>query len=117
MPHFVIECSENLLNQKKPEEIIQAIYKIAESTNLFAKNGVSGIKVRINPYKYFTTVNSDDDFIHVFAYIVEGRTTDQKVDLSKKIVRMLVAMFPSVPIISTDIREIKKETFINKSMI
>ena len=117
MPHFVVECSENILNQKKPEEIIQAVYKIAESTNLFAKSGASGIKVRINPYTYYTTVNSSDDFIHVFAYIVEGRTTDQKRNLSKRMVSMLNTMFPSVPIISTDIREIKKETFINKSMI
>jgi len=117
MPHFVIECSENILTLKKPKEIIQAVFDTAESTNLFAKSGASGIKVRINTYKYYTTVNSNDDFIHVFAYIVEGRTTDQKKDLSKTVVSVLSNMFPSVSIISVDIREIKKDTFINKSML
>ena len=44
MPHFIIECSENIIKLKTPEEIIQAVYTIADATNLFA---VGDIKVRI----------------------------------------------------------------------
>jgi 5-carboxymethyl-2-hydroxymuconate isomerase len=84
MPHFVIDCSENILNLKSPEEIMQCVYDAAESTNLFAKTGVGGIKVRINSFPHFITVNSQDDFIHIFAYIMEGRTVEQKKRFIKK---------------------------------
>jgi 5-carboxymethyl-2-hydroxymuconate isomerase len=29
MPHFIIDCSEEILRQRKPEEIMQAVYDIA----------------------------------------------------------------------------------------
>lgn len=50
MPHFVIECSEDILYHKKPDEILRAVYEVAESTGLFATND---IKVRLNPYTHY----------------------------------------------------------------
>ena len=50
MPHFVIDCSENIIKIKSPKEIIQKVYDTAESTDLFDKGD---IKVRINPFKYY----------------------------------------------------------------
>ena len=117
MPHFVIDCSENILNFKSPREIMQCVYDTAESTTLFAKSGVGGIKVRINSFRHFITVNSQNDFIHIFAHIMEGRTVEQKKDLSKKITAGLSLMFPQVPVISINIQDFEKETYCNKSMI
>ena len=114
MPHFVIDCSENIIKLKSQEEIIQTVYNAADSTNLF-DNG--DIKVRINPYKYYTIGNTQDDFIHIFANIMEGRTVSQKSNLSKEIIRELKAMFPNVPIISINIRDFEKATYCNKSMV
>lgn len=114
MPHFVIDCSENILSIKDAGEIIQSVYDTAESTHLF---DVGDIKVRINPFKYYTIGNTKDDFIHIFANIMEGRTTAQKSNLSKRIVASLKAMFPEVPIISINIRDFEKSTYCNKSMV
>ena len=114
MPHFVIDCSENIIKLKSQEEIIQTVYNAADSTNLF-DNG--DIKVRINPYKYYTIGNTQDDFIHIFANIMEGRTVSQKSNLSKEIIRELKAMFPNVPIISINIRNFEKATYCNKTMV
>ena len=114
MPHFVIDCSVNIIKLKSPEEIIQTVYKAADATNLFDKGDV---KVRINPFKYYTIGNTSDDFIHVFANIMEGRTTEQKSNLSKVIVSELKIMFPNVPIISINIRDFEKATYCNKAMI
>ena len=114
MPHFVIDCSENIIQLKSPEEIIQKVYNTAESTDLFDKGDV---KVRITPFKHYTIGNTQDDFIHVFANIMEGRTTDQKANLSKKIITALKLMFPEVPIISINIRDFEKNTYCNKSMV
>jgi len=114
MPHFVIDCSEHIIVMKSPEKIMQNVYNTAESTQLFDKGD---IKVRVNPFKHYNIGNSKDDFIHIFANIMEGRTTSQKAQLSRSIITELNKMFPSVPIISINIRDFEKTTYCNKSMV
>jgi 5-carboxymethyl-2-hydroxymuconate isomerase len=114
MPHFVIDCSENIIKIKTPSEIMQVVYDTAEATELFDKGD---IKVRINPYCYFNNGNSDQDFIHIFAYIMEGRSMEKKANLSKKIVGQLKMMFPDVPILSMNIKDFERETYANKGMV
>ncbi|MBC8045902.1 MAG: 5-carboxymethyl-2-hydroxymuconate Delta-isomerase [Fimbriimonadaceae bacterium] len=114
MPHFVIDCSENITHLKTPEEIMEAVYNTAESTELFKEGD---IKVRINPFKYFKLGDSKDDFIHIFANIMEGRNTTQKSNLSRKIISRLKLMFPNVPIISINVSDFEKSTYCNRSMV
>lgn len=114
MPHFVIDCSENIIKIKTPDDLIQKVYDTAESTDLF---DIGDIKVRINPFKYYNIGNTKDDFIHIFANIMEGRTVSQKKNLVEKIISELKLMFPDVPIISMNIRDFEKATYCNKSMI
>ncbi|MDG1398325.1 MAG: 5-carboxymethyl-2-hydroxymuconate Delta-isomerase [Polaribacter sp.] len=114
MPHFVIDCSKNIIQIKSPKEIIQKVYDTAESSDLFDKGD---IKVRINPYEYYNIGNTKDDFIHIFANIMEGRNVSQKKQLSEKIISELKIMFPNVPIISINIRDFEKATYCNKSMV
>jgi len=114
MPHFVIDCSKNIIKIKSPEEIIQKVYDTADASNLF-DNG--DIKVRINPFEYYTVGNSKDDFIHIFGNIMEGRNDSQKKSLSESIIKELKLMFPDVPIISINIRDFEKAGYCNKSMV
>ena len=114
MPHFVIDCSENIIKIKSPKEIIQKVYDTAESTDLFDKGD---IKVRINPFEYYNVGNTKDDFIHIFTNIMEGRTVSQKKNLSERIITELKSMFPDVPIISINIRDFEKATYCNKSKV
>tara|TARA_R110002167_G_scaffold858_1_gene3730 strand:+ start:582 stop:935 length:354 start_codon:yes stop_codon:yes gene_type:complete len=114
MPHFVIDCSENILNKKTPNEIIQRVYDSAEASGLFEDGD---IKVRINPFKYYTIGNTRNDFMHIFANIMEGRSILEKSDLSRRIVSELKSMLPEVPIISINIRDFEKASYCNKSMV
>jgi 5-carboxymethyl-2-hydroxymuconate isomerase len=114
MPHFIIDCSENIIKLKSPEEIMQAVYEIAESTGLFAEND---IKVRINPYTHFKLGADKKNFIHVFGYIMEGRTKEQRANLSKKIINRLNEMFPDISILSMNISDFEKATYCNKAML
>ena len=108
MPHFILDCSENILELQEPRKILEEVFE------LFGRND---IKVRLNPFKYSLVQSSDDDFIHVFANIMEGRTTEQKKALSKRITSKLNQLFPKVPIISINIRDFEKSTYYNKTMI
>jgi 5-carboxymethyl-2-hydroxymuconate isomerase len=115
MPHFVIDCSEHVINElTSPEELMQEVYNIAESSQLFADKDV---KVRINPFRYHNNGNTKEDFIFVFAHLIEGRSTAQKNELSRKIVGRLKVLFPNVPQISMNIRDIEKATYCNKAMV
>ncbi|WP_074408658.1 MULTISPECIES: 5-carboxymethyl-2-hydroxymuconate Delta-isomerase [Aquimarina] len=114
MPHFILDCSEHIIQLKSPEEIIQAVYNAADATGLFT---AGDIKVRINPFKHYTVGNTKDDFIHVFGNLMEGRNDHQKADLSKKIVSTLKTMFPDVPILSINLREFEKSSYCNKTMV
>ena len=114
MPHFIIECSENIIAQQAPVEIMEAVYEAAEATGLFAEND---IKVRINPYKYYKLGKGKNGFLHIFGNIMEGRSIEQRENLSRKIIERLHQMFPEISILSINIREFEKATYCNKSLI
>ena len=114
MPHFIIDCSENILKQKSPDEIMNAVYEAAEATGLFAKDD---IKVRIRPFQYYKLGKTKKDFIHIFGNIMEGRTKEQKAELSRQIIERLNKLLPDISILSINIREFELATYCNKSLI
>lgn len=114
MPQFIIDCSENIIEQESPDAIMQAVYEVAEGTGLFA---VNDIKVRLRPYHYFKLGKGKRDFIHIFAHIMEGRSTEQRENLSRRIVERLNEMFPAISILSINIGEFEKATYSNKALI
>lgn len=114
MPHFIIDCSENVIRLKSADEIMQEVFNSALSTGIFTE---SEIKVRINPFAFYNNGNTLDDFIHVFAYIMEGRNDDQKGNLSKVIVTKLASILPKVPVISINIQDFEKSNYFNKTMV
>lgn len=115
MPHFVIDCSENIFTLQQPEKIALEVHKAASITGLFDE---PDIKVRLNPFKEnYLVGGKQEDFIHVFANIMEGRSTEQKAKLSQEIVRTLKTMFPTIPFIAINIRDFEKATYCNKHMI
>lgn len=114
MPHFIIECSQDILQQKTPDEIMDAVYSVAESVNLFA---VNDIKVRIQPFQYYRLGKNKKNFLHVFGYIMEGRSTEQKADLSTQISIRLTELFPDISFLSVNISEFEAATYSNKALI
>ncbi|HVI43758.1 MAG TPA: 5-carboxymethyl-2-hydroxymuconate Delta-isomerase [Chitinophaga sp.] len=114
MPHFVIECSRNILEQQTPDIIMDTVYLAAESTGLFAEND---IKVRLHPYEYYRLGTGKHGFLHIYASIMEGRTTEQKAYLSKLITQRLAPLFPDISFLSINVSEFERATYCNKSLI
>jgi 5-carboxymethyl-2-hydroxymuconate isomerase len=114
MPHFVIECSEHVLTTKPVGELLRVVHDAAEATGLFKPGD---IKVRVRGFQDFTVANTANDFIHVFANIMEGRTVQQRAALSRAIVSKLNGMFPDVPVISMNVFEFEKATYCNRDML
>lgn len=114
MPHFIIDCSEELLEKQPPEKIMKTVYEAASSSDLFQPED---IKVRIRPFSYSFGTFSPSEFIHVFGNIMEGRTAEQKNALSESIVTELNQLFPELTIISMNIRDFEKQGYFNKKML
>ncbi len=114
MPHFIIDCSKDVLKTHSSKKIISEVQKSAISTKLFHKKD---IKVRLNSFDDYVTGEKKEDFIHVFANIMEGRTIKQKANLSKTIVKNLASIFPLVPNIGTNVIEFEKASYFNKNML
>jgi len=114
MPHFVIDCSDNVLASKSADELLKVVHRAAEATGLFDP---SDIKVRVRDFNHFFVANAKDDFIHVFANIMEGRAVQQRANLSREIVTKLRNMFPAVSSISVNVFEFEKATYCNRHML
>ncbi|HEY5805383.1 MAG TPA: 5-carboxymethyl-2-hydroxymuconate Delta-isomerase [Lysobacter sp.] len=114
MPHFVVDCSQGILQQHSEQEIITRLHRAVNSTGLFEE---SDIKVRVNPYLVYAVGGGADDFIHVFSHIMQGRTVEQRADLSKRIVSELAGMFPTVQKIAANVAEFEKATYLNRAML
>ena len=114
MPHFIIDCSPELLQERTAEEIMNAVYEIADSTELFAAND---IKVRLRPFEYYQLGKNKKNFIHIFGYIMEGRSTQQKANLSRLIIKRMVELFPETSFVSMNIFDFDFDTYCNRSLI
>ncbi len=75
-----MDCSQSIMKTHQEEFILEQIHLVAQATGLFDE---SCIKVRITPYQKYLLGNKQEDFILVFANIMQGRTIEQKAHLSQ----------------------------------
>ena len=115
MPHFVIDCSESLLSTHDAVTINEQVHKSASSTGLFGDG--ANIQVRLNPFKDSFMAGKKVETMHVFASILEGRTKEQKLDLSKTVIKTLAGMFPDVENIGMDVIDLEKGVGFNKKKL
>ena len=114
MPHFVIDCSENIVAAQNADAVCEIVHQAASSTALFSDNN---IQVRLNAFSSYRVGNQKVDFIQVFAHILEGRTAEQKSQLSTMVVTKLTEMFPDLATIGVDIIDLEKGTACNRTML
>jgi len=114
MPHFIIHCSNNILETHSPQEINKEISKIAVMSGLF---DIADIKVRVDSYEKYLVGYEEVPFIHVFSHIMQGRTESQRQNLSRSIVSGLSTMFPKISNIAMNIYEFEKSTYCNLKML
>ena len=114
MPHFILECSDDVLEEIHPDKLIKAVFETANDSNLF---NAGDIKVRTRSYAAFTVGGECSPFVHVFAWIMEGRSVSQKKQLSMDVVSVLTQILPGVPVVSMNVAEFEKATYSNRIMV
>jgi 5-carboxymethyl-2-hydroxymuconate isomerase len=114
MPHFLLDCSPHVLTIRSADDLVREVHVTAEASGLFAEGD---IKVRIRSYVHYTVGGTQNDFLHVFGYIMQGRTTKKKKALSAAIVKRLKDLLPDVPVISMNVMEFEKATYTDRTMV
>jgi len=114
MPHFIIDCSANVLTRVSEPEILTAVFDATNASGLFI---AEDIKVRVNPYVRYEVGGKKTGFIHVFGYILAGRTEEQKADLSQRVVKTLVGLFPTIEFIASSVDEFTKAGYCNRHLL
>lgn len=114
MPHCILDCSQTIENHAPLERIIQSVHDAALESGLF---GERDVKVRAKLFEHLTVGGTQDDFVHIVAYILSGRTEAQRADLSARVITALKTLLPDVPILSIDVREINRATYNNRNTV
>ena len=108
MPHFIIECNKELSNKINLKLITQTVFDAALNSELFAK---SNIKSRLRIFDESIVAGKELDFIHVWGYIREGRSDEQKRMLSEEIVNQIKKVSKDVFVVSSNIQELDKASY------
>ncbi|WP_019027440.1 5-carboxymethyl-2-hydroxymuconate Delta-isomerase [Colwellia piezophila] len=92
MPHCIIEHSINI----DSNTLIPLVFNASLESSLFEQDG-SDIKVRVLPFVHYQTgmlssAATQVDFIHVTLKILSGRSTEQKLMLSKLVLKSLATL-------------------------
>jgi len=106
MPHCIIEHSSTI----NAGDLLKPVFEGALKSALFDKNG-HDIKVRAVPFTHYLTGLEKSDFVHVILKILSGRTTQQKLLLSKTIINEIKSLNLLNCSITVEVVDIQRETY------
>lgn len=114
MPHFIVECTERTIPDDQMDLVISVVHELAIESDLFNE---ADVKIRIRRTDNGWVGGEDQEFIHVFCHIMEGRSIEQRKTLSNSLVEGLANMFPQVSAVAANIYEFEKATYTNRKML
>ena len=56
MPHFIVDCTEKILELKDPKELIEEIFETAFSTGLFKRDAIKNLNLVSKKYEIETEI-------------------------------------------------------------
>ncbi|MBJ7536706.1 5-carboxymethyl-2-hydroxymuconate Delta-isomerase [Marinomonas transparens] len=114
MPHCIVEYSQNLEQEVPPADLLEAVKNACLASALFTEEDV---KLRSSPYKSFMTAGREDAFIHVTLRILSGRTTEQKRDLSQRVLEALTGFSLTEVSFTVEICDMERDSYSKKVVL
>lgn len=112
MPHCIIDCPVALAQRVGEQTLLAVVHDALDAFGVFKPGD---IKVRLNGFSHYRCGATQDDFVHVALYLFAGRSAEQQRSLASATLAALVALLPEVEALSMDVREMPRETFVNRS--
>lgn len=112
MPHCIIDCPAALAQRIGEQTLLAAVHDALDAFGVFKPGD---IKARLNTFEHYRCGATQDEFVHVALYLFAGRSAEQRRSLASATLAALVALLPEVEALSMDVREMPRETFVNRS--
>ncbi|WP_299875956.1 5-carboxymethyl-2-hydroxymuconate Delta-isomerase [uncultured Cocleimonas sp.] len=112
MPHCIIEHSEDVLSSVNQQQLIDTVLTGAKKSALFE---LDHIKLRTQSYEYYQKGDvKQAGFIHVTLRILEGRTEEQRQELSEKVLSEFDGLSLKRVTITVEIVEMETASYSKK---
>jgi len=108
LPHFIIEYSQDLLDDKQIPEMLDAVHNAAMETGLFIE---SHIKTRAIPVQFYRIGTGHERFIHAQLRIKIGRNIEQKKLLSAAVLNAIKRIGCDVKVITVEVVDMDSECY------
>ena len=108
MPHVIIEHGSEVAEQIEIGELVAAVHEATFSSGLFPEYD---IKTRAISYQYHQTGQTRDSFVHVAVHLLDGRSDEQKSDLSERILARIEPMLPGVASVGVEILDMHRASY------
>ena len=110
MPNFVIEHSGSLTQQIDADVLMDKVFEGAQASGHFPPEA---IKIRVEPRIHFRLHDKQQDFLHVTAHILSGRTDEQKSDISNAVMDQLKGLKLTSVFVSVEVVDIHRASFVD----
>lgn len=110
MPHVIFEYSDNLTTDVKSHQLLSKVHTTVIGSGLFNPADVKSRAYMADDY-LVGEQGTQGSFAHVRVYILEGRTSEQKLSLSQPIFDLLRAALPKDTSVTVDIRDLDKASY------
>ncbi|EGA69861.1 5-carboxymethyl-2-hydroxymuconate isomerase [Vibrio sinaloensis DSM 21326] len=110
MPNLVMEYSNSVDERVNVQGLLEDLHKVALQSGLF---DVGSVKSRALRCHHWLVGDEGDsvDFIHISFELLDGRTAEQKCELSRQLMTVLQEQASHVRSLTVNMRDMDKESF------
>ncbi len=108
MPHCIVEYSDEVAQKINISELLILVQDAVFSSGLFT---ASHIKTRAIAYEHFSIMSDKKNFICTTIKLLSGRSDEQKLDLSNKVLAVIKQLSPASTVLSVEIVDMDKKTY------
>jgi len=110
MPNLVMEYSNSVDERVNVQGLLEDLHQVALQSGLFDVGSVKSRALRCHNWLIGDEADSVD-FIHISFELLDGRTAEQKRDLSRQLMTVLQEQASHVRSLTVNIRDMDKDCF------
>ncbi len=110
MPHLVMEYSNSAEDRLNMQGLLEDLHQVTIASGLFSAKDVKSRAVRVHSWLVGEQGNSVD-FIHITLELLEGRSSEQKRELSRALMDVLAEQASHIDSLTINVRDMENESF------
>ena len=108
MPHILIEYTVDSINNQQLSDVMRVVYQAVADSQLFNE---ANIKLRAIAVEHYRLGSAGKGFVHVQSRIHQGRSDQQKQQLSESILQALRSLSLALQEITCEVVEMDRRSY------